>query len=157
MPSVVRPSKDIKILELNQYRKVDQTPSIIHEYLESLIKKVDGFKHNLAKSSKKKQVKIFLVETQCPRYGYLMDYLKYFNLQKSSTSIPNFQLRYFNFGLTFSHMAQWVRGLLRMHEIRSSTPRLVTGICDSNKSRARHRRSLMDHKIRMLCTKLKVA
>ena len=54
MSIVVRPSKDIKILELNQYRKVDQTPSIIHEYLESLIKKVDGFKHNLAKSSKKK-------------------------------------------------------------------------------------------------------
>ena len=29
-----------------------------------------------------------------------------------------------------------------MQEIRSSNPPVVTGICDPNKSRARHRRSL---------------
>ena len=53
IPGVVMPSKDIKILELNQYRKAGQTPQIIHADLESLIKKVDGFKHNLSKLSKK--------------------------------------------------------------------------------------------------------
>ena len=39
-------------------------------------------------------------------------------------------------------MAKWVRQLLRMQEIRSSNPPVVTGICDPNKSRARHHRSL---------------
>ena len=37
-------------------------------------------------------------------------------------------------------MAKWARQLFRMQEIRSSNPPLVTGICDPNKSRARHNR-----------------
>ena len=43
IPGVVMPSKDIKILELNQYRKAGQTPQIIHADLESLIKKSRWF------------------------------------------------------------------------------------------------------------------
>ena len=53
IPGVVMPSQDIKILELNQYQISHRIPYISHAYLESLIKKVDGFKQNLAKSSKK--------------------------------------------------------------------------------------------------------
>ena len=50
-------------------------------------------------------------------------------------------LRYFNFEPSFK-LRSWVRELLRMQEIRSSKPPVVTGICDLNKSRARHHRSL---------------
>ena len=37
--SVAMPSEDTKILEFNQYQKSDETPSVICEDLESLIKK----------------------------------------------------------------------------------------------------------------------
>ena len=36
-----------------------------------------------------------------------------------------------------THMAQWVRQLLHMQQIRSSNAPAVTGICDPNKSNAR--------------------
>ena len=39
-------------------------------------------------------------------------------------------------------MAKWVRELVRMQEIRSSNPLVVTGICDPNKSRAQHHHNL---------------
>ena len=45
------PSKDIKIFEFNQYQKSDKTPSIIYADLNSLSKKVNGFKNNPEKSS----------------------------------------------------------------------------------------------------------
>ena len=49
---VVMPSKDTKILEFNQYKKVDKAASIIYADHESLIKKVlDGCKNNTEKSS----------------------------------------------------------------------------------------------------------
>ena len=38
---VVMPSEDTKILELNQYWKSDETPSINYRYLKSLIKKIE--------------------------------------------------------------------------------------------------------------------
>ena len=43
--------------------------------------------------------------------------------------------------LKSSLTAYWVRWRLRMQEIPSSNPPLVTGICDLNKSQARHHRS----------------
>ena len=45
------PSEDTKILEFNQCLKSDNTPSIIHADLKSLIKKVDRSKNNPEKSS----------------------------------------------------------------------------------------------------------
>ena len=39
------------MLEFNQYRKSDKTPSIIYADLESLIKKVVGYKNNYEESS----------------------------------------------------------------------------------------------------------
>ena len=39
-------------------------------------------------------------------------------------------------------MAQRVRYLLHMQDIRSSNPQMVTGICDPNKYPGRHHRSL---------------
>ena len=47
----VMPSEDIKILEFNQYRKSGKTASVIYADLESLIKRKDGCKNNLEKSS----------------------------------------------------------------------------------------------------------
>ena len=44
-------SKDNKILESNQYRKSDKTPSVIYAGLESLIKRIDGCKKYFEKSS----------------------------------------------------------------------------------------------------------
>ena len=40
------PSKDTKIMELNQYHKSEETPFIIYADLESLIEKIDGCKSN---------------------------------------------------------------------------------------------------------------
>ena len=40
------PSDDIKILESNRYQKSDKVPSIISEYLECMIEKIDGSKKN---------------------------------------------------------------------------------------------------------------
>ena len=40
------PSKDTKILELNQYQKSDETPLIIYADLELIIEKIDGCKRN---------------------------------------------------------------------------------------------------------------
>ena len=40
-----------KILEFNQYKKPDKTPSIIYADLESLIQKINGCKSNPTKSS----------------------------------------------------------------------------------------------------------
>ena len=48
------PFKDTQILEFNQCHKSDETPSTIYADLEFLIKKVDGCKNNLEKSSKTK-------------------------------------------------------------------------------------------------------
>ena len=39
-------------------------------------------------------------------------------------------------------MAWWIRQIPQMQEIHSSNPPVVTGVFDSNKSRARHHRSL---------------
>ena len=47
-------SEDTKILEFNQYRKTE-TPSIIYADLESLIKRIDGFKNKFEKSSTTKE------------------------------------------------------------------------------------------------------
>ena len=48
------PSKDTKILELNQYQKSDKIASIIYADLKSLIKKVDGCRNNPEKLSSTK-------------------------------------------------------------------------------------------------------
>ena len=45
------PSEDTKILKFDQYAKSGKTTSIICADLESLIKKLDGSKNNLEKSS----------------------------------------------------------------------------------------------------------
>ena len=39
------PSEDTKILEFNQYRKSDKTPSIIYVHLEFLLKRTDEYKN----------------------------------------------------------------------------------------------------------------
>ena len=44
--NVIMPSKDIKILEFNQYQKSDKTRFIIYSDLECLIKMIDGCKDN---------------------------------------------------------------------------------------------------------------
>ena len=49
--TVLMYSKDSKILEFNQYRKSDKTPSIISADVESLIKRIDVCKNNFEKSS----------------------------------------------------------------------------------------------------------
>ena len=46
-------SEDTKISEFNQYRKSNETPSIIYADLESLIKRVGGRKNNSEKSTTK--------------------------------------------------------------------------------------------------------
>ena len=43
-----------------------------------------------------------------------------------------------------------------MQEIRSSNPPVVTGICDPNKSRARHYRSLKRHLVFLTKTQMRV-
>ena len=45
------PSKDTKVLELNQYQKSDKVPFIIYADLQCIIEKIDGCKNNLKKSS----------------------------------------------------------------------------------------------------------
>ena len=47
--SVVMPSEDTKILQLDQYRKSEKTRCTIYVDLESLIKKVDECKNNPGK------------------------------------------------------------------------------------------------------------
>ena len=49
----VIPSKDTKILELDQYQKSDKTSFIIYADPEFLIEKIDGCKNNLENSSTK--------------------------------------------------------------------------------------------------------
>ena len=44
--NAIMPSDDIKILESNRYQKSDKVPSIISEYLECMIEKIDGSKKN---------------------------------------------------------------------------------------------------------------
>ena len=44
------PSKNIKILEFNQYRKYDKATTIIYLVLECLMKKIGGCKNNPIKS-----------------------------------------------------------------------------------------------------------
>ena len=45
------PSKDSKMLELNQYKKFDKGPFIIYADLECLIENIDGCKNNPQTSS----------------------------------------------------------------------------------------------------------
>ena len=45
------PSEDTKILEFNQHRKSDRTPSFIYAVIESFIKRIDGCKNNSEKLS----------------------------------------------------------------------------------------------------------
>ena len=49
--SVVMPSEDTKILELNQYQKSDKGSFIIYANLECIIEKIDGCKNNPENSS----------------------------------------------------------------------------------------------------------
>ena len=49
--SVIVPSEDTKILELNQYQKSDKAPFIIFADLECIIEKTDGCKINPENSS----------------------------------------------------------------------------------------------------------
>ena len=51
------PFEEIKALESNQYRKSDQAPFIIYEYLECLIENTDGCKNNPENSSTTKLCK----------------------------------------------------------------------------------------------------
>ena len=45
------PSKNIKILEFNQYQKSDKAPFIIYADLQCIIEKIDGCKNNPENSS----------------------------------------------------------------------------------------------------------
>ena len=44
--SIIMPSDDTKILEFNQYQKLDIAPFIIYPNLECIIEKIDGCKNN---------------------------------------------------------------------------------------------------------------
>ena len=44
--NVIMPSKDIKILEFNQYKKWDKGPFIVYADFECLIEKTDRCKNN---------------------------------------------------------------------------------------------------------------
>ena len=44
--NIIRPSKDAKILEFNQFKKSDKAPFLIYAYLDCLIEKIDGCKNN---------------------------------------------------------------------------------------------------------------
>ena len=57
------PPEDTKILEFNQHQKPDQTLSIIHAYLEFMIKKIDECKNNF---------EALLTTTKDQNCGYLM-------------------------------------------------------------------------------------
>ena len=48
---ILMPSKDIEILEFNQYKKSDKSPFIIYSDFECLIEKIDGCKNNPENSS----------------------------------------------------------------------------------------------------------
>ena len=48
---IVMPSKETKILEINQYQKSDKATFIIYADLECIIEKIDGRKNNPEKSS----------------------------------------------------------------------------------------------------------
>ena len=49
--SIIMPSKDIKILEFNQYQKSDKALFIAYADLECKIEKIDGCKNNPENSS----------------------------------------------------------------------------------------------------------
>ena len=49
--NVATPSKDTKILEVNQYQKWNNAPFVIYADLECLIENIDGFKNNTENSS----------------------------------------------------------------------------------------------------------
>ena len=53
------PSEVTKILEFNQHRKSDKTPSIIYVDLKTLIKRIDVSESNFEKLSKIKRNKHF--------------------------------------------------------------------------------------------------
>ena len=55
------PSEDTKILKFDQYGKSYKTTLIIYDDLESLIKKVDGYRKNIKKSSTTKLAEQILV------------------------------------------------------------------------------------------------
>ena len=44
--NIVMSSEDTKILEFNQYQRIDKAPFIIYADLECLIEKIDGCKNN---------------------------------------------------------------------------------------------------------------
>ena len=73
--NVIMPSKDIKILEFNQYQKSDKTRFIIYSDLECLIKMIDGCKDNAENLSTAKIDKhipnIFHQVLQCLQYCHL--------------------------------------------------------------------------------------
>ena len=58
---VVMASEDTKILEFNQYQKYDKISSIIYTGLESLIKRLDGYKNNFEKLSTTKPAEHLMV------------------------------------------------------------------------------------------------
>ena len=52
---ITMPSKDTRLVEFNQYQKVDKTRYIIYADHKSLIKRIDGFTNNFEKLSTKKK------------------------------------------------------------------------------------------------------
>ena len=65
-------NEDTKILEFNQNRKSNKTPSIIYANLESLIKEVDGLKIILENHPQQNYVNILSGGIQGIQYGHLM-------------------------------------------------------------------------------------
>ena len=52
--SILMPSEDIKVSEVNQYQKSDKAPFIIYADLKCLMEKIDRRKHNTEKSFTRK-------------------------------------------------------------------------------------------------------
>ena len=48
--NIILPYEDTKLLEFNQYKKIDKALFIIYADLECLIEKIDGFKNNCENS-----------------------------------------------------------------------------------------------------------
>ena len=62
---MIRPFKDTKILEFNQYQKSDQAPFVIYPHLDCLIQKIDECKINPEISSTTKVSEHFHQVFQC--------------------------------------------------------------------------------------------
>ena len=76
--SIIMPSEDTKVLELNQYLKSDGPPFIIYADLECILEKLDGCKNNSQNLSTTKVSRNILS-------GFSVHSILYISIRKSSS------------------------------------------------------------------------